>query len=140
MSALIEFGELERIIKFGSVGALMGGLYVLFIFILTSYLQVYYIFSAILSYSFLIALSYFLNDTWTFAAGNGKNKMRKSWHRLSLYYFISLTGMGLNIVLLFVLTEYAHVYYLISSIIATCSVFAWSYLLNKKITWRSHEP
>ncbi len=113
----------------------MGISYVLLLFILTNFFQIYYIASAIISYAFLIALSYYLNDKWTFGSRNGDQKIGKSWHRLCIYYSISLIGMGLNVSILYILTEFADIYYLVSSMIATCVVFLWSYLLNKKITW-----
>jgi dolichol-phosphate mannosyltransferase len=121
-------------IQFGIVGGLMVILNVVILYLLTSVLGIYYIISAILSYLLLTGLSFFLNENWTFHSFT-HHTHKKMWHRLVSYYLVVLSGMALNIIILFLLTEYGNVFYLYSSIIASFSVFLWNFSLNKNITW-----
>jgi dolichol-phosphate mannosyltransferase len=121
-------------IQFGIVGGLMVILNVVILYLLTSVLGIYYIISAILSYLLLTGLSFFLNENWTFHSLT-HHTHKKMWHRLVSYYLVALSGMALNIIILFLLTEYGNVFYLYSSIIASFSVFLWNFSLNKNITW-----
>jgi len=123
-----------KMIQFGIVGGLMIILNVAIIYTLTNFLGIYYIISAILSYLFLTGLSFFLNEKWTFNSITN-HAHKKMWHRFVSYYLVSLSGMTLNIIILFLLTEYGNVFYLYSSIIASFSVFLWNFALNKNITW-----
>jgi putative flippase GtrA len=121
-------------IQFGCVGGLMVILNVEILYLLTSILGIYYLISAIMSYLMLTALSFFLNEKWTFNSVVD-HAHKNLWHRLASYYLVSLSGMTLNIIILFLLTNFGNVYYLYSSIIASCSVFFWNFFVNRKITW-----
>ena len=123
-----------KMIQFGIVGGLMIIMNVAIIYTLTSFLGIYYIISAILSYLLLTGLSFFLNENWTFNSITN-HAHKKMLHRFVSYYLVSLSGMTLNIIILFLLTEYGNVFYLYSSIIASFSVFLWNFALNKNITW-----
>lgn len=123
-----------KIVQFGIVGGLMILLNVIILYLLTSVLGIYYIFSAIVSYMVLTGLSFFLNENWTFNSVT-HHTHKKMWHRVVSYYLVALSGMTLYILILFLLTEYVNVFYLYSSIIASFSVYLWNFSLNKNITW-----
>ena len=126
--------KLIKMIQYAIVGGSMLILNVVILYILTSLLGIYYIISAILSSLFLTGLSFYFNETWTFNSIT-HHKHKKMWHRIVSYYLVSLSGMTLHIIILFLLTEYGNVYYLYSSILASFSVFLWNFSLNKNITW-----
>jgi len=126
--------KLIKMIQYGIVGGSMLILNVVILFVLTSLLGIYYIISAIVSCLVLTGLSFFLNENWTFNSITN-HKHKKIWHRIVSYYLISLSGISLNIIILFLLTDYGNVYYLYSSIIASFLVFLWNFSLNEKITW-----
>ena len=127
-----------KMVQFGIVGGLMLILNVVILYLLTSVLGIYYIISAILSYLLLTGLSFFLNENWTFHSIT-HHTHKKMWHRLVSYYLVAISGLTLNILILFLLTEYGNVFYLYSSIIASFSVFLWNFSLNKNITWREKQ-
>jgi len=127
-----------KMIQFGSVGGLMIILNVELLYLLTRFLGMYYVISAILSYLLLTALSFFLNEKWTFNSVTSHTQ-KKLWHRFVSYYLVSFSGMSLNIIILFLLTDFGKVFYLYSSIIASFSVFFWNFSLNTTITWRENQ-
>lgn len=126
--------EMTRMFHFACVGATMGILNIVIIYILTSIIGLYYIYSAVLSYQVLLVLSFTSNDRLTFRSV--KNHTLESWwHRFGSYYLISLAGMLFYITIMYILTEYVHIFYLISSIMSTLLVFLWNYFVNKTVTW-----
>jgi putative flippase GtrA len=131
-SPIIE--EITKMFHFACVGAAMGILNIGIIYTLTSILGIYYIYSAIFSYQVLLVLSFSSNDKLTFRSITNHN-LEKKLHRFGSYYLVSLAGMIFYITIMFLLTEYLSIFYLISSIIATLLVFLWNYFVNKNVTW-----
>jgi putative flippase GtrA len=127
--------EITKMFHFACVGATMGILNIGIIYLLTSILGIYYIFSAIFSYQVLLVLSFSSNDRLTFRSVTN-HTLANWWHRFGSYYLVSLAGMLFYITIMFILTEYFHIYYLISSVLATLIVFLWNYFINKTVTWR----
>ena len=130
--------KLIKMIQYAIVGGSMLILNVVILYILTSLLGIYYIISAILSSLFLTGLSFYFNENWTFNSIT-HHKHKKMWHRIVSYYLVSLSGIIMNIIILFLLTDYGGVYYLYSSIIASFLVFLWRFHLNEKITWSGNQ-
>lgn len=130
--------KLIKMIQYAFVGGSMLILNVVILYILTSLLGIYYIISAILSSLFLTGLSFYFNENWTFNSIK-HHKHNKMWHRIVSYYLVSLSGIIMNIIILFLLTDYGNVYYLYSSIFASILVFLWRFHLNEKITWSGNQ-
>jgi len=126
--------KLIKMIQYAFVGGTMLILNVVILYTLTSLLGIYYIISAIMSNLFLTGLSFFLHENWTFNSIT-HHTHKKMWNRIVSYYLVSLSGIIMNIIILFLLTDYGGVYYLYSSIIASFLVFLWRFHLNEKITW-----
>jgi len=124
----------EQMIKFGIVGASgvlvnMGLLY-----FLTEEMGIYYIISAIIAVETSIISNFALNELWTFVE-KGKDGIKHVFKRFFKFNGISIAGMGINVGMLAVLTEFAGLYYLFSNLIAIVAVFGWNYLANVRWTW-----
>jgi putative flippase GtrA len=130
--------KLIKMIQFGIVGGSMLILNVVILYLLTSLFGIYYIISAILSSLFLTGLSFYFNENWTFNSITNYT-YKKMRHRVVSYYLVSSSGISLNIIILFLLTNYANLYYLYSSIIASFLVYLWNFSLNEKITWQGKQ-
>jgi putative flippase GtrA len=126
--------KLIKMIQFGIVGGTMLILNIVILFVLTSLVGIYYIISAIISCLLLTGLSFYLNENWTFSSVKNYTHKKMS-HRIVSYYIVSFSGICLNIIILFLLTDYGNVYYLYSSIIASFLVYLWNFSVNEKITW-----
>jgi dolichol-phosphate mannosyltransferase len=127
--------EEEKIIRFIMVGfsgiiVNMGVLYVL-----TSVLGIFYLISSLVAIELSILNNFLWNDRWTFS-GDARHRLLDPWQRLGLYHLVSAGGIVINLGLLFVLTEFFGVYYLISNIIGIMAAFSWNFLLNRNITWK----
>jgi putative flippase GtrA len=136
---LIHFSfDLNTIIKFCTVGLLMAVANTTLLFFFVTIIKLYYLYAAIISYLLLLFFSYILNDIWTFKFIKTP-RFNTWWKRLTIYYCVAFSGMGLNTFFLFIFTEYFKIFYIISSFIAIGLVFSWNFFINKSVTWR-HAP
>ncbi len=103
------------------------------LYLLTEYFHIYYLVSAIASFTLGVTVNYFLSISWVFTNRGFKNK----WAEFGAFTIIGITGLGLNIFFIWVFTEYAHIHYLISKVIATILVFAWNFLSRKYFIFQS---
>ena len=95
------------------------------LFILTHFLGIFYIVSGIISYSLAVFSNYLLNTkfTYKFAPFNFKSRLNS----LFSYFFVSLTGLLINILLLAFAVEVIGLNYLLAKIIINLLVFFYVY-------------
>ena len=130
-----ELKEFHRIIKFGIVG--LSGIFVnLFVlWFLTSFIGIYYLYSAIFSIEASIISNFLLNDLWTFRDRRDRNWIR----RLIKFNIISLPAFPMQISVMGILKEIFGVYYLMAAFIGIIIVFIWNFVPNTLWTWKKIE-
>jgi putative flippase GtrA len=134
LNSIFNFLKNPQIFKFLLIG-FFNGIIVLFLTgIFTTYLDVFYVISALISYEISILSSFFMNDKWTFTYSV---KTSKTHTRLIKYNAFSLIGMGLNALILIILTDYFEFHYLISQSVAILIVFSFNYTTSKKISFKN---
>ncbi len=113
--------------KFALVGLIGTFLNIFFLYIFTEMFGIYYILSAV--FAFVIALSnnYLWNKTFTF----GEDASHEFFQKFAQFTGISLAALGINLIILYVLTDALGVYYLVSQFIAIGLVFTLNFLGNK---------
>ena len=114
-------------ILFGGIAALvdLGGLY-----IFTEFFGLYYLVSATLSYIGGMITNYSLNKVFNF-----KNKSKKIAKQFGLFVFVALIGLGLNQLILWLLVEFAGLWYMLAKLISISLVMFWNFFGHKKITF-----
>lgn len=124
----------ERPLKFGAVGA--SGIVVNtgLLYFFTEIIGLYYVLSSIIAVESSIVSNFCFNELWTFIE-RGKEGLKHLFKRFLKFNAVSLVGMGGNIAILYLLTEFAGIYYLVSNLMAIATVFSWNYLMNTKWTW-----
>ena len=134
LNSIFDFLKNPEIYKFVTIG-LFNGIIVLFLTgIFTSYLGIFYVASALISYQLSIISSFFMNDRWTFGHFL---KTSKTYIRLIKYNTFSLIGMGINGLVLIILTDFVGFHYLISEGIAILVAFSFNYTASKKISFKN---
>ena len=117
--------------KFAIAGIIFAVVNVLILYILTDFLGIYYILSSIIAFAIGSTGNFLLNKKWTF-----KERMR---HDLSKKYIkamsVNISAVIITIALLFILTEFLNVYYLISQTIAMIVAFFANFIGNKKLVF-----
>ncbi len=126
--------EIQKVIKFGIVGA--SGIIVNMgvLFALTEFFQVYYLFSSLIAIELSIITNFLLNDFWTFRKDKA-GKITRRFHRFISYNIVCVGNVLINISALYVFTELLGINYLISNFIGIVIAFIWSFGINRRITW-----
>lgn len=119
-----------RVLRFMFVGASGTLINLAILGVLTEVLGLYYLVS--FAFAFLIAATsnYFLNHWWTF-----KDKSEES---LGYLRFLAITCITLVIdeALLYALTEWLNLWYMLSAVTAIIVTFVTRYTLSKRFIWR----
>lgn len=125
--------EIYRVVKFGIVGLSGTLLSLIILYLLTDFVGLYYLISNGIALEVGCVNNFICNDLWTYR----DNANHLSWvHRFCSFQSIAMGGFVLNMVITYLLTEFAQVYYLYSNMVAILVVFVWNYVVNKKITWK----
>lgn len=121
-----------RVFKFSTVG--LSGLFVneFLLFFFTEFLGIFYLVSSIFASVVSTTINFIINDNWTFRERRKGNLIK----RLLKYYSISFVTVVIIVTVLFVLTNFLGIHYLISNIIGIFIAFSWSLLANQRWTWR----
>lgn len=127
--------EWKKVIKFGFVG--ISGIFVNtgILYALTEYIGFYYLVSAIFAIEASIITNFLLNDYWTFDGGNN-SRMAKKWKRFVSFQVVSVLGVVINLAVLFILTEFIGLWYILSNIAGIFVAFIWNFFINRNFTWR----
>jgi len=132
-NSLIFFLQRPEIYKFAIVGTCNGILVLLLTSFFTEFLNTFYLFSVLYAYEISIITSFFMNDKWTFV------KVKKSspiFIRFVKYNIFSLVGLGINILVLFILTDFIGIHYVLSEGIAILISFGFNFTASKKISFK----
>jgi putative flippase GtrA len=115
--------QLFRYVVVAAIGLIFdfGGL-----ILLTESLHVFYLVSATISFVVALVINYVLSTLWVFP----QSKYSR-WHEFLFFGLIGIVGLGLNDLLIWVLSSGFGIYYIVSKMIATCTVFAWNFLARK---------
>ena len=126
--------DFPRLIKFSIVGAIGAGINMGFLWVLTDFAGLFYLFSCMVAIEIAIIMQFMMNDRWTF-------KDRKTTHvgqfikRILKSNLWRSGGSTVNIGILYFLTEYMGVYYLLSNIFGIICAFLLNYIFESRLTW-----
>jgi len=97
------------------------------LFVLTEYAGIHYLVSAAIALTAGLIMHYFLSIIWVF----DKRKLVNKSVEFTLFAAIGIVGLGLNELFIWVFTEFAGLYYLLSKIISTAIVYLWNFFARK---------
>ncbi len=121
--------QLSQVMRFLSAGGLGVLLYYLILYILTDVVGVWYMVSAVIASIVNYSSNFVLQKFWTF-----ENKETKNIHWQAGKYAAMMVSLFVaNLLLLYVLVEYAHLWYLIAQVIVTILLTVISYLVSRRI-------
>lgn len=102
------------------------------LYVFTEYLRVWYLFSAVLAFLFAFCLSFSLQKFWTF-----QDKKTEDMHKqASLYLFISVCNLGINVVALYLLVQVAGLWYMFAQVLINGAIAIWSFVLYKFVIFK----
>ena len=123
-----------EIIRFGFVGGTGYVVNFVLLFLVTEFVGLHYMLSAVVAFMVNSIWNYVLNSKVTFRMNGGMIGYFK-------YLMATMLTRGIYFALLFVLTDLAGTHYLVSSVLAVGSCFLINYVLSKKYVWKkiAHE-
>lgn len=95
---------------------------------LKEYVHLNYLVAASISFTAGLLLNFFLSMCWVFHSPKLLNKS----HQFLLFSAIGLVGLGFTDSIMWVLTSYLGLFYIVSKIIATVVVYFWNFGARKK--------
>jgi len=132
-SLFVRSGELHRFLKFCAVGAVGAVLNLVVLYSLTE-LGVYYILSGFIAIEAGVLSNFVLNRSWTFK-DRGARGLRYVLTALYRDHAVRFVGIVLNLVILWLLTNFFGIYYLTSQAIGIGVAMLWNYGGNLWWTW-----
>ena len=132
-----QTGELNRFLKFSTVGG--SGVFVnMGMLTLLASAGLGYLQSGVFAVETAIVTNFLLNEFWSFS---DFSKRRPGFvSRLSRFLKFNLFCVGgavINLAVLWTLTEYAGIHYLLSNLFGTGAAAFWNYGMNANVTWES---
>lgn len=90
----------------------------------------HYMLAAVGGFILGLTCNYFLSRYMVFNGSTSKLDMRAEF---LLYAVIGLAGLGITLILMYVLTEWLKLYFMLSKVIATILVLLWNFFARKKL-------
>lgn len=97
------------------------------LYVLTHFLWVNYVLSSIVSFMSGTILNYFLCTIWIFKI----SKVQNRYHEFLYYALITAVGLGINTIVIWGLTEFLSLYFMLSKLLATFATYWWNFLGRK---------
>jgi len=125
----------KEAVKYTLISFIGGALNLAILYSLTEFLGIYYVISAVIGFIAAGINNFTLNKVWTFKE-NLKDKYFKEY-----FYFLSISifSYALGILILYLLTEFAGIFYIFSQAIAMIVGGGLNFVFNKIYTFRARK-
>lgn len=117
---------ISQFFKFGVVGIIAFIVDYLSLYLLTEFLNVYYLISSIISFLLSIIVNYILSIKWVFDI-----KKKQSFKDVIIFTLLSAIGLLINLLVMYLSVEVFKIYYMIGKLIATFIVMIWNFVTRK---------
>ena len=124
---------IEQIMKFGVVGFICFGIDYGLMILLTEAAGISYLVSSGLSFSISVIVNYTLSLKFVFETNQENNKIVE----FLVFIILSVIGLGINQVLMWVCVDKFHIFYMISKVGVTGVVMVYNFVTRKLILEKS---
>lgn len=119
-----------QFIKFCLVGSTGALIHLGLLYFLTEFCHMWYVFSAALGFTVAVLNNFVWNKLWTF-----KNRSPRIPRQLLLFFTINVISLCINLSVLYILTEYAGMWYIEAQIVAILVAVTNNFLGNRRFTF-----
>lgn len=116
----------KQIIRFGVVGGLAFIIDYSLLFILTELTPLTYFYASIISFIVSLTFNYILSIKWVFDV-NKKQEISD----IIIFVVLSVIGLLINQIIMYVFVEKIHIYYMVTKIISTIVVMIYNFITRK---------
>jgi|GEM_PF-2556923 len=136
---LLDLGTKERnlpidmkFFRFAFVGALGAGVNTILLYLLTELGDIYYIYSALIAIEATVIFMFFLNNHITFKKMTGNLEVLKGLLKSNI---IRSTGIVTQVSLLYILTEFLGIFYILSNLVAIVVASIVNFVGERDYNW-----
>lgn len=126
--------NLAQFIKYLIVGGTVTAIDFILLYIFVEFFSIWYMLAAAFSFIIALTVSFFLNKLWTF-----KNIDKKISLQIVKFVIINLIGLGINLIVLYILVEFFFLWYLSAKVFATAVAVIWNFLGMRNWAFKDRE-
>lgn len=116
----------KQLFRFGIVGFTAFLIDAGLLYILTEYCHIYYLVSSIISFIISLIYNYILSIFWVFDV-----KKKQTIKEVLLFTILSVIGLGVNQLVMYLGVDLLHIYYMLCKIFATIIVMVYNFITRK---------
>ena len=116
-----------QLFRFAFVGATAFLIDAGILYVLTDLFFIHYLISGTISIIISVVYNYILSVNWVYNTSNKKNHSQK----FIVFAVLSLIGLAINQLLMFVFVDIFNIYYMLAKIIVTAFVMVYNFLTRK---------
>ena len=117
---------LNQILKFGLVGGTAFVIDYVLLYFCTEFLHIHYLISSIISFTVSVIFNYILSIKWIFDV-----KKKQDVKDFVIFIILSVIGLGINSLIMYVMVEKFGAYYMLSKIVSTAVVMVYNFITRK---------
>ena len=117
---------LMQILKFGVVGGTAFIIDYGIFTILSQFLNIHYLIASIISFSISVIYNYILSIKWVFDVSK-----KQTTKEFIIFIVLSVIGLGLNSLIMYISVDLMHIHEMIGKIIATAIVMVYNFITRK---------
>ena len=118
---------IAQVLKFGVVGGTAFLIDYSIMIALTEFFGINYLISSGSSFAISVVYNYILSVHWVFEVNKDCNKQKE----FIVFIVLSVIGLGLNQLLMWVTVSYMHFFYMIAKILVTAVVMIYNFITRK---------
>ena len=126
MKKIINNKLFKQIMRFGIVGFIAFFIDYFLLYILTDYFHIYYLISSTISFTVSLIVNYILSIYWVFDV-----KKKQTFKEVLLFVILSIIGLIINQIIMYIGSDLLHVYYMICKLFATFIVMIYNFITRK---------
>lgn len=131
---LAKFPPLKQFIKFCIVGGTSAAIHFSLLLAFTEWLKFWYLVSSIIGFIVSAAFNFSANKFWTF---RNYHNGREAFNQFFRYALVIVSGLTINTLIIYFLTDFAGFDYRLSWVFATGAVTFWNFSFNRLWTFRA---
>lgn len=116
----------KQLFRFGIVGFTAFLIDAGLLFILTEFCHIHYLISSIISFVVSLVYNYILSIFWVFDV-----QKKQTYKEVLLFIILSIIGLGLNQLIMYLGVDLLHIYYMFCKVLATIIVMIYNFITRK---------
>lgn len=117
---------IHQIVKFGVVGIIAFLIDYSLLYLLTEFMSIHYMVSSIISFTISLIFNYVASIYWVFDV-----KKKQTYKEMIVFTILSVIGLGINQLVMYLMTDIGNIYYMLSKLVATAIVMVWNFITRK---------